>query len=1012
MLIVPRLGSGIPLVARAEELRRLRAAFAEAERGEAGAVLLAGDAGVGKTRLLSELGAYAGELGALVLVGRCLDVREGGLPYLPFAEALGPLAGAPDEQIAGAVHGRPALGRLLPQVGFAPAPAAEHAGVTSTEHDPGRRLRTEYDLGQLQLFDAVLGVLTEIAEHRPVVLVVEDLHWADGSTRNLLSFLLSRLRAQRLLIVASYREEDVHRRHPLRALLAELVRLATVRRFELRPFGDAEARRFVEALADGPVTQEFIDSIVERSEGNPFFAEELLASASDCQDLPAGLAEVLLARLEKLSPDTRRALRIASVANGSVSHAVLTEVSGLGELELDEALREAVQHHVLVIEKGCYTFRHALLQEAVYGDLLPGERTRTHAVYAARLLAQPAGRGRDAQLAHHSLESRDLSTALAALLRAAKEAEKLGAPGSALRHIEHALEIWDAVPVAGRPDGVDELKLLGEASYFAGTSGEPERAVAYARSAVQQLDDSVDVDRAAKAWRRLAEALGAQEGPIEGPLAAIGEAWDLVADAEPSAVRAWVLATRAMILRAAGRREDSFWSAQTAVADARAAGTGGAEASALVTLGTLADNAGDVGEARDRLRQAERKARDAGALNVELRAMYFLALSYDEQAELPEAIELYRRGIERAEESGLNWSSFGLEVRARHLGLRYVSGDWPERSAAGSSPGRGVSSAVAARMAAAWVAIVVGRGQFATAEKIVVGLRPQWRTDVQIPISGGAAAIELAHWRGDFAEGVRQAHEAIGRLAEFEPLLLGGLRLGALGIAAASAQAAHARARGDAETAAAAVRDGEALLAHVRDCAEHGRPRGGTMGPEGRAWLARAEAAASGLSGAADAVAWAAAVAAFDYGAVYEQAICRWHYAEAMLAGDQPDQAAITDQLAEVHRVAERLCAAPLLDAVRDLAQRARLDLPGVAQAPRRDVLDPLTDRERAVLERVALGRTNRQVGAELYISEKTVSVHLSRVMAKLGAARRAEAVAIAYDRGLLSKPADATSPT
>ena len=201
---------------------------------------------------------------------------------------------------------------------------------------------------------------------------------------------------------------------------------------------------------------------------------------------------------------------------------------------------------------------------------------------------------------------------------------------------------------------------------------------------------------------------------------------------------------------------------------------------------------------------------------------------------------------------------------------------------------------------------------------------------------------------------------------------------------------------------------GERLLGHGRMCSVVGQPRSGELGPEGRAWLLRLEAAATGLRGPADPDGWAAAAEAFGYGAVYEQAICRWHEAEAVLAaGAEADVPRAKAALAAAHEVAVRLGAVPLRDAIRDVAHRARVDLGGsAAAASARDVTDPLTDRERDVLERVALGRTNRQVGEELYISEKTVSVHLSRVMAKLGASRRAEAVAIAYDRGLLTAPA------
>ncbi|QFU88030.1 helix-turn-helix transcriptional regulator [Amycolatopsis sp. YIM 10] len=999
MHIVPRLGSGIPLVARTSEMRRLRAALARAERNEAGAVLLSGDAGVGKTRVLTELGEHAAGRGALVLTGRCLDVREGGLPYLPFAEALTPLATSGDSAVADALRVRQALGRLLPQLGTVLPPSAEHTPVSASDHETRGQVRPERDLGQLQLFDAVLGLLTELSERTPVVLLLEDLHWADGSTRNLFSFLLSRLRAQRLLVVASYREEDVHRRHPLRPVLSELVRLASVERIELPPFGEADARQFVTALAEATLSPEVISGVIERSQGNPFFLEELIASCADEADLPIGLAEVLLSRVERLSAETRRVLRLISVANGGVSHAVLNDLSGLDELALDEALREAVQHHVLVVDKKFYLFRHALLREAVYGDLLPGERTRTHAQYADRLRRNPESRGGDALLAYHSLESNDLPTALAASKRAAAEADGLGAPASALKHIEQALAIWDAVPESERPEGVDEIKLLTEASYFAGTSGEPERAIAYARSAVEAIHDGVPAERAAMLWRRLAQVLAVLDGSWDESVEAIARAWELVEHLPASRTRAWVLSTRAIIQRGEDKIADALWSAQSAVADARAVGADGAEADALVTLGALAETEGHIEEARDRLRQAQRKAAQAGALNVQLRARYFLASSYEELSEIDKALAAYRESSDYAKENGLTWSSFGLEARARHLYLRYVSGDWPTED---GRPHRGVSSAVAARMTASWVYIVAARGRLAEAEKMVESLRSEWRTDILIAIAGGAVGIDIAYWRGDHNEAVRRTEEVIRELEEFEPWLLGGVRMVVLGMRSCSALAAAARVRGDAEAEAAAVAKGEELLTHGRSCLEHGKPRSGTMGPEGRAWQARLAAETPELYGRFDPAAWAEVVAEFGYGAVYEQAMARQRYAAALLStGEAADAELAAAELLKAYEVSERLGAKPLGDSIRDLAHRARIELPG--QAPRRDVVDPLTERERAVLERVALGRTNRQVGEELYISEKTVSVHLSRVMAKLGASRRAEAVAIAKDRGLLS---------
>jgi ATP/maltotriose-dependent transcriptional regulator MalT len=284
----------------------------------------------------------------------------------------------------------------------------------------------------------------------------------------------------------------------------------------------------------------------------------------------------------------------------------------------------------------------------------------------------------------------------------------------------------------------------------------------------------------------------ALETTFEESYDAIGRAWEFAADAS-RVTRAWVLATRAQILRGLDRSDEALASASAAVAEARDAGAGGAEASALVTLGTLADSVGDIAEARKRLHEAERKATAAGALNVELRALYFQAMSYDDQAEIPAAIEHYRRGIERAEESGLSWSAFGLAVRSQHLFLRYVSGDWPSDESAGGLE-IGVSSAVAARMSVILAHIVVGWGRFAAAEKLLAGeFGGQRRADLRIPLAGGAASVELAFWKGEHEVAARKAQEVIGWLEEFEPWQLGGLRLAALGITAASAWAAAAR---------------------------------------------------------------------------------------------------------------------------------------------------------------------------------------------------------------------------
>ncbi|MEU4803200.1 AAA family ATPase [Actinosynnema sp. NPDC023587] len=982
---VARLGTGIPLVARSREMAGLRAALDEAARGEAGAVLLAGDAGVGKTRLVEELAAAAD---ALVLTGRCLDVGETGLPYLPFTEALGQVreAGLLD------LEARPALGRLLPELALPVSPDSGLSGLPS--HLVGRR--PEQDVGQLQLFDAVHGILGELAESRPVLLVLEDLHWSDASTRYLLSFLLSRLRSQRLLIVGTYRSDDLHRSHPLRPLLTELVRLPAVRRLDLTPFSAIDARSFVAALSDD-LPDDLVLEVAERSDGNPFFAEELIAVATCGSGIPWTLAEVLLARIERLSPTAQHVVRVASVAGRSVRHDLVRHVAGMDDTALDGALREAVQHHVLVVARDeVFTFRHALLREAVYGDLLPGERVRLHSAYAART-AELSGRGSAAALAHHSLESHDLARALRASVDAAQEAQAAGAPAEALRYLEQALKLWQAVPAADRPAGVTELLLLRRASWVAGTAGQPERAIAFARSGTK-LVDAETPEEAAEMWRRFAQALQVIDGNEPEKAAAIEEAWQPVRDRPASPSRAWVLAVWAAQLRQDRKYAEARERAEDAVRDGRAAGADAAVADALATLGLLDEAAADVPSARSHLAEAVAHAVEVGAVDTELRARYFLGLHHYDLGELTDAARVFDEGMARAKETGLSWSSYGLELRILQVLTRYYVGEWEGAAVAAEPPGLRVSSTVSARLAASGTHVLVSRGEFEQAERLIGELRADWHRDLQIAIITGGTGAELALWRGQPELAVDRVADAIAwSRREGGDWALSGIRLSALGVAGYAELAARARRRRDRTAEEAAVAAGRDLADYARTTAEMGSPRTGSLGPEGRAWLARVAAEESRLGGTSDAARWRAATDEFGFGSVFEQAVCRWRLAEALLAADRRDDAVAELRLAD--EVADRLDAAPLHDAVHLVARRARVALHAETTRTR---VDPFTPRERSVLSLVALGRTNREVGEELFISEKTVSVHLTRIMAKLGASRRAEAVAIAFDRGLL----------
>lgn len=976
-----RPGSEVPFVARRAEFDQLRAALARARSGTAAAVLVSGDAGVGKSRLLAEFADDVRREGAPFILGRCLGLSDDGLPYLPFKEIIEQLL----TEHGDVVTTRAPLAALVRRAGGSVSAPAEEA-----------------DLGQLQLFGAVLAALSEVSAREPMVLALEDLHWSDASTRDLLSFLLSRLSGQRVLIIGTYRSDDLHRRHPLRPLLAELVRLPVVERLDLAPFATDDAEAFVRALAGTAIDDAMVTDVAARSEGNAFYAEELFAASSAPGGaIPTALADLLMARVEALSPVAQRVAGAISVTGRQhVAHSALRAISGMDDAELDEGLREALQHHVLITDDDdAYTFRHALLREAVYADLLPGERVRLHAAYAARI-REVGGDEFAPWLAYHSLRSNDLPTALAASVRAADEARHVGALSAELRHIEQALELWGGVDDPESHAGMDEFTLTRKAAYVAGAAGHPERSLAYARAAVALSDQLDDPVVKADVRRQLTESLLAG-GQWEEAARTISEAWGLVEHTPPSPTRAWVLAIRARAHRPwfddATRR--SF--AEEAAQDARESGAVSAEADALISMAFSDMHAGAIDHACELFEQARDRAVQAEAPNVELRALFNLVTTRYEQGQLDLAAQIADDGAARASELGLTWSPYGLELRWMQVMVHYARGSWSDALSASSPPGEPVSDTITALQAASGAMVKVGLGRFDEAERELTKVRPEWHRDGQIAQLAGIAGAELACWQGHpdvAASVVRDAIDSM-RKASSSGWPMGGIRLAALGVAAQADLAQQARDRDDDESLTDAVATGEQLVEYAHDTVAHGTPRADQLGPEGLAWVARLRAEAGRLRGKSDPTAWREVVEAFGYGELYPVAAARWRLADALITDGDRDGAAA--ELAAAATAAGHLGARPLSEAIGQLARRARLTMPG-KPAPTGELLTP---REHAVLELVARGYTNRKVGEELFISEKTVSVHVSRVMTKLQATSRTEAVAHAYRQGLLDQP-------
>jgi DNA-binding CsgD family transcriptional regulator/tetratricopeptide (TPR) repeat protein len=983
-------------VGRAEELDRLVGLLDRAERGRPAVGLIAGDAGVGKTRLLDELAARVEGRGVRVLVGGCMEVGDVGLPYVPFVDAFRDLGTRPGEAevaapLAAAV---PSLGRLLPEVAT----------------DPGSAPPPGDGFERVQLFDGVLSLLVRLSELAPLLLVVEDLHWADRSTRDLLAFLIRTLRGGRVALVASYRSDELHRRHPLRPLLAELVRLPDLERIELAPFGRLELAEHLQAVAGHPVPPAVVDRILARSEGNAFFAEELVAAGAIRADiaLPDALADVLLGRIEALPELAQEVLKVAAVAGRRVGHDLLVAASGRPEAEVERGLRDAVAGQVLVASAATesYRFRHALLQEAVYGDLLPGERTRLHATYARLLAAADPddedGSSSAAELAWHCLASHDLPGGLAALVRAADHAATVFAPSEAYRHLTQALELWNRVPDPAAVAGVDRVEVLVRAAEAANHSGEFRQAVGLAREAVAAIDEDAEPLRAAMAHDRLSSYLLDAEPEWdlarvrEQILAASERAVELVPAEPPTPLRARVTSGMARSLVLARDYEGARRRGEEALAVARAAGSIGDEARALIIVSILELRFGDVATARELLRDADRAAAAARNRPLELQARHALGAYELDLGNLAAACAALDQATDLAEHSGLTWSGYGIDSRVLRCIALYAAGSWDEAErVAGAADERRPAVSAAA------LYVEVGRGRQAAADRLA-RLAPYRKTDPYVAYLAGGCEADLMRWQGAPERSSELARETLATQEEAgAPWVLSAIWPAALALAAEGDLAERARAVGDLAAAKERQAVAEDVLERARAALQRARDKGRQVGPEALAWLARAEAEWTRVEGRPDPARWSAAADAFGYGYLYEEARCRWRLAEALL-GDGDRQQAAT-QARAAHEVAERLGAAPLLAELEALGRRGRLDL-GVQPPPSPDG-PSLTPRELEVLRLVAAGRSNGQIAEALFISRKTASVHVSNILAKLGVHTRTEAAAEAHRLGLDEAP-------
>ncbi|WP_333737483.1 helix-turn-helix transcriptional regulator [Streptomyces sp. IBSBF 2806] len=997
-------------VGRADELDTLNEALSRAAAGEPQALLIGGEAGVGKTRLVEEFATAACRRGAVVALGGCVEIGADGLPFAPFSTALRALRRAlPDELAACAAGQEEELARLLPELGQS----------RTGRHD---------EEGMARLFELTARLLERVAAEHTVVLVLEDLHWADASTRHLLSYLLRTLRAGRLVVLATYRADDIHRRHPLRPLLAELDRLRTVHRLELaRLTRDEVCRQIAGILAHEPDPAQ-VDDIFERSDGNAFFVEELAVAAHEgcCAGLTDSLRDLLLVRVEALPESAQHVARIVAEGGSTVEYRLLDAVARLAEDDLIEALRAAVNANLLLAtpDGDGYRFRHSLVREAVSDDLLPGERARLNRRYAEALQDDPTlvpADERVMRLASYWYHAHDPAKALPAVLDASVEARSRRAYSEQLRLLERAMELWESAPQDVRaalrpvdyteaypPCGCDPgttplryLDLMAEAAVAGRYCGERERALKIAKRALRLLEDEDDPLRAAWFWMqrsRLARSLGRGSGREE-----LATAQELLRGLPPSAVHAEVLTHIANWSTIHAPGPEAYEAAERAVQYARMVGSRETELDARQILGVLMVHAGHIEAGLAELHEVRERALAEDAPSVALNAYVNLPSELEAVGRSREAVPMLEKGLDFARRHGPPdteaWVWGNLAESLLSLGR------WDEADRACAAAGRvGQGVAVRGVHATLRAELALARGDLAEAERQLDAGRNFFGSQEHAPqhhLPLTRLAVQLAAAQG----------RPLDARAHVAPVLDRGFPLGTqrdawpLLLAAASVE-------GDARALSAADAGRADLLARIRAAAK----KLVTIAPVWQAhehWVRAELLRAEGRTAPDD---WCEVVTAFErLERPYDLARTRHRLAEALLStGGESERDRAAELLRLAHAVADHLGARPLADAVALLGRRARLSLAPVAGRPDASAApaDPLTalgltSRERDVLRLVSEGRTNRQIAGELFISPKTASVHVSNILSKLDVSGRGEAAAVAHRLGLFPPKAE-----
>ncbi len=1034
---------------RERELAQLAEAVRRVAEGRLGRVVLTGPAGIGCSRLLDELSTRVSNVpGVLACRGRAYEPAQG-VPYHAMSEALEEALGqVPDERLADVV------GRVgHDQCVLVPSLAERLDGLGIPHEAPA--LIAPDQLGR-RVLESILGTLRRLAGDGVLLLMLEDLHFADPATRGLIEALDGVGRDLPVCLVISYQPDELHRRHPMRELAEQLVREPDVQRLELGPLENKAIGQLVtDALGERP-SASVLTAIVEGARGNALVALSLAQGVRVLEGvrLSDTFDQLCSAHLEAMGRDAARAVRIMAIARGPLRRSTILGLDPPGGRLTSRAVDDAIKSGFIVEVGERLAISHVLCAEAVEALELTLERQAMAAALAEQLEVAPAVAAWFWNVAARPHEARD------AHVRAATEAMQLDPAESVLLHYEAALEL----PWEGEVTPEMRVSVLAGAAAASAVAGRYRHAVALQRQAIDSraarrasADRGARDDASRAVLGEMIADLGRYQwhaGELSGAIESMERALGVIPDT-PSRIRARALAALAQHLMIAGRFKESSEYAELARTIAKAADAPDERSiaeygHATCTLAMDVAYLGDLERGLKLLTESSDIARKAGRLDDLMRVAANRTTLLDLDSRREEAVEATHQFLEDAAVGGLA-VSYGAFLRINAADVLFQLGRWEEAEAE-------VRTAMdwGAQEAAWWPHLVLGliltesRADAEASSEVGQGVLSletvpsgQW-TSTKL-----RAVVSLALWSDDPEGALSVAEREWPRALETEEL--DDVAWAASTCAEAAAAAAeHGRASNDAGLIARA----RALVEQVIPEAQEQIQRS-SFGPElgarheAELKLRTARAHADRVRGTSEPETWASIAEAWGWRKMpYREAKARWWQALAILAAapeDDRESARIEARapLAEAYLLARRLGARPLLGAVVDLGKRARVTLPepdgemevvavgpgqpeavavgpgtsgagspDIARAIDEQVIASLrkgpaqtyglSPRESEVLNILAEGRTDRDIASRLFISERTVHVHVRRILAKLGVSSRTEAAGVAIRQGLV----------